>query len=53
LGSIIKPLWTYTTFLSKHPVRDTYGVFETAENAGLIPTTDSTIVPELPSDNSN
>jgi len=53
LGSIITPLWTYTTFLSKHPVRDTYGVFETAESAGLIPTTDPTFVPGLPSDSAN
>lgn len=50
LGSIIAPLWTYTTFLSRHPVRDTYGVIETAENAGLIPSSDPGIVPELPSD---
>jgi hypothetical protein len=53
LGSIITPLWTYTIFLSKHPVQDTCGVIETAENAGLIPTTDTVIVPGLPSDNSH
>ena len=38
LGSITRPLWTYSRFLSKHPVRDTYGVIETPENSGLIPT---------------
>ena len=37
LGSITRSLWTYTIFLSKHPVRDTYGVIETPENAGRVP----------------
>jgi hypothetical protein len=37
LGSITRSLWTYTIFLSKQPVRDTYGVIETPENAGRIP----------------
>ena len=49
LGSIIRSLWTYTIFLSKHPVKDTYGVIETPENSGLIPTAGTAIVPELPS----
>jgi hypothetical protein len=52
LGSITTPLWTYTRFLSKHPVQDTYGVLETPENSGLIPTSDTVILPALPSDNS-
>ena len=52
LGSIIRPLWTYTIFLSKHPVKDTYGVIETPENSGLIPNGDKAIIPELPSDSS-
>jgi hypothetical protein len=52
LGSITRSLWTYTIFLSKHPVRDTYGVIETPENAGLIPTAHTAIVPEFPSDSS-
>ena len=51
LGSITTPLWTYTRFLSKHPVKDTYGVIETPENSGLIPTADTAIVPAFPSDN--
>ena len=52
LGSIARSLWTYTIFLSKDPVKDTYGVIETPENSGLIPTADTTTVPELPSDSS-
>ena len=53
LGSIVTPLWTYTRFLSKHPVQDTYGVIETPGSAGLIPTPDSAIVPMPSFDNSN
>ena len=52
LGSIARSLWTYTIFLSKHPVKDTYGVIETPENSGLIPTANTAIVPGLPSDSS-
>src|SRR4029077_2282354 len=52
LGSITRSLWTYSRFLSKHPVRDTYGVIETPENSGLIPTADTAILPALLSDNS-
>ena len=52
LGSISRSLWTYTIFLSKHPVKDTYGVIETPENSGLITTADRPIVPELTSDSS-
>jgi hypothetical protein len=52
LGSITRSLCTYSRFLSKRPVKDTYGVIETPENSGLIPTADTTIVPALPSDNS-
>jgi len=44
LGSIIRPLWTYTIFLSKRPVKNTYGVIETPENSGLIPNADSATV---------
>jgi hypothetical protein len=50
LGSIIRSLWTYTIFLSKHAVKDTYGVIETPENSGLIPTADTTTVPAFPTD---
>jgi hypothetical protein len=52
LGSISRSLWTYSRFLGKRPVKDTYGVIETPENSGLIPTPDTAIVPVLPSDNS-
>ena len=52
LGSITRSLWTYNRFLSKRPVQDTYGVIETPENAGLIPTAHMAIVPEFPSDSS-
>jgi hypothetical protein len=52
LGSIIRSLWTYSRFLSKRPVKDTYGVIETPENYGIIPTADTASVPELPSDSS-
>ena len=52
VGGITTPLWTYGRFLSKHPFRDTYGVIETPENSGLIPTADTAIVPTLPSDSS-
>ena len=52
LASISRSLWTYSQFLSKRPVRDTYGVIETPDNSGLSPTADTAIVPELPSDSS-
>jgi hypothetical protein len=38
LGGITRALWTCTGFLSKRPIEDPYGVFETPENSGLIPT---------------
>ena len=38
MAGITSDLWTLTRFLSKHPVKDTYGVIETPENSGLIPT---------------
>jgi hypothetical protein len=52
LGSIRTPLWTYTRFLSKHPVHDTYGVIETPDNSGLIPSADPAIVLPVSSDGS-
>jgi hypothetical protein len=51
LGSITRSLWTYSRFLSKHPVKDIYGVIETPENSGLTPAADTAIV-RAPSDNS-
>jgi len=37
LGNIANPLWTYTKFLSKTPITDTYGVIETPEAADPAP----------------
>jgi hypothetical protein len=45
LGGINRSLWTYTRFLSKHPVRDTYGVIETPENAGLTQNVNTLAIP--------
>jgi hypothetical protein len=49
LAGIAKPLWTYKKFLSPHPIRDMYGVAETPENSGLIPSTDTGVI-RLPSE---
>jgi hypothetical protein len=38
LAGVPRPLWTYTRFLSEHPVRDLYGVIETPESSGLTST---------------
>src|ERR1700731_2903660 len=38
LAGITVDLWTLTSFLTKHPIKDTYGVIETPETSGLIPT---------------
>jgi hypothetical protein len=37
LGGFATSLWTYSRFLSKHPIRDIYGVIETPENSGISP----------------
>ena len=37
LAGITVDLWTLSKFLSKHPIKDTYGVIETPETSGLIP----------------
>jgi len=39
MAGITSDLWTLTQFLSKRPVKDTYGVIETPETSGLIPST--------------
>jgi len=51
VGGITTPLWTYTRFLSKHPVRDTYGNIETPEGRGVTPKAQMELA-ALPSDNS-
>jgi hypothetical protein len=43
MAGITVDLWTLTRFLSKHAVKDTYGVIETPETSGLIPTPTSAI----------
>ena len=46
LAGILTPLWTYTKFLTARPIQDTYGVIETADNAGLVDPRDAAIVGE-------
>jgi len=43
MAGITVDLWTLTRFLSKEAVKDTYGVIETPETSGLIPTATSAI----------
>jgi hypothetical protein len=43
IAGITVDVWTLTRFLSKHAVKDTYGVIETPETSGLIPTATSAI----------
>ena len=43
MAGITVDLWTLTRFLSKDTVKDTYGVIETPETSGLIPTAASAI----------
>jgi hypothetical protein len=43
MAGITVDLWTLTRFVSKQPVKDTYGVVETPETSGLIPAAASTI----------
>ena len=43
IAGITVDLWTLTRFLSKHAVKDTYGVIETPETSGLIPEATSAI----------
>jgi hypothetical protein len=44
LASVTRSLWTYTRFLSKHPVSDTYGITETPENSGLLRKADAAVI---------
>ena len=43
LGGITRPLWTYTRFLTARRIRDTYGIVETPDTAGLIDPGDSAV----------
>jgi hypothetical protein len=47
LGVLTTFLWTYTRFLSKQPIKDTYGIIETPDNSGLIPSVDTVLIPVL------
>ena len=47
MGGFTTFLWTYSRFLSKHPIRDISGVVETPENSALVPNPDVTITPNL------
>jgi hypothetical protein len=48
LRGVNRFLWTYTKFLSKRPVRDTYGVIETPENSGFIQNVSTLVIPAFP-----
>ncbi len=48
LGALATTLWTYTRFLGKHPSIDTYGVIETPENSGLMPSENAAVIPTPP-----
>jgi hypothetical protein len=37
-AEIVTDLWTFSIFLSKRPIKDTYGEIETPETSGLIRT---------------
>ena len=50
LAGVTRYLWTYTRFLSKRPIQDTYGIIETPSDSGLGQTADAALVPSLPSD---
>jgi hypothetical protein len=43
MAGITSDLWTLSSFLTKHPIKDTYGVIETPETSGLIPTSETII----------
>ena len=45
LGGFATFLWTYSRFLSKHPIRDIYGVIETPEDSGIMPSLTTPVVP--------
>jgi hypothetical protein len=47
MGGFTTLVWTYSRFLSKHPIPDIYGTIETPENSGLIPNPSTAIRPNL------
>jgi hypothetical protein len=48
LSGINVPLWTYTRFLSKRPIRDALGNVATPQNSGFFPTADAGANPNTP-----
>jgi hypothetical protein len=48
LSGITVPLWTYTRFLSKRPIRDALGNVATPETSGFFPTTETGANPNTP-----
>jgi len=52
VAGIHRPLWTYSKFLSKHPIPDLYGEIETPESSGLLSTAHSTQLPRVPTESS-
>ena len=48
LSGITVPLWTYTRFLSKHPIRDALGNVATPQNSGFFPTAEASASPNTP-----
>jgi hypothetical protein len=51
VAGITTDLWTLASFLSKRPIKDTYGVIETPETSGLIATTTTGIDESQPDAN--
>jgi hypothetical protein len=43
MAGITEDLWTLSSFLTKRPIKDTYGVIETPDTSGLIPTSESVL----------
>jgi hypothetical protein len=48
LSGITVPLWTYTRFLSKHPVRDALGNVSTPQTSGFFPSAETGASPSTP-----
>jgi hypothetical protein len=49
LAGVAALLWTNSRFLSRHPIRDPYGVIETPESVGLLSTAPNPGAAPLPS----
>jgi hypothetical protein len=48
LSGINVPLWTYTRFLSKRPIRDALGNVATPQTSGFFPSADAAASPSTP-----